>query len=156
MAGRALAGLLSSVDKRWQRFRFRSRLSIDLDWKGPLAWFVGDTYCVTRALLLTITASKHEEFVLARGIFEVQPLADRRWLPAAELSEFLTLPVIIPSNREWGERIYGPSLAKGLRGFLHPQARTFLRLTVYDLHGARLRSKPVELTILELEREEHR
>jgi hypothetical protein len=61
-----------------------------------------------------VVASKGEQFVIGTGTIEAQSLADRRWFVAADLSDHLGLPVNVPPNREWTDRIDGLALVKKL------------------------------------------
>jgi hypothetical protein len=140
----------------WQRVRFGARLEISLGWRPPLVYRVGGTAVFDRSVLLAIVSSKQSEFVLASGKIEAMSLADREWIEVCQLSKALTLPVVVPPNRRWMRQLSGRSLASNMTTKIGCDSRIFLRATVEDLHRTELRSRLIECSIGELERQDVR
>lgn len=140
----------------WSRHRFRPRLRIDLSWKSVQVWFPGMRTSRWRVVSLEVTASKSEEYVIAKGTIEASQRPPRSWRPVADLAEFLRLPVVIAANRRWDGSISGPTLADALSPlFPTVDAGTIhCRVILEDHFKTRVVSEPLPLTLPELRREE--
>ncbi len=153
---RPLQWVFELASKQWQQRRYGARVEIDLVWDLPVIIRIDDANPTWRAIRVVVTASKSDEFLVARGVIQAQSLADRRWFDAAQLSDFAALPVEVARNRQWQEEISGPALVQRLRGQMSHGSRLFIRVVVCDHHGSKLRSNRLETTLQELAREERR
>jgi hypothetical protein len=153
---REFAGPLRSLWSLWRGRRYGVRASIDLDWQHPIITSVPGPTHWWRAVALFVTAPKHEEFVVARGLIEAKTRRLARWKAVAELEDVLSLPHPVEASRQWEARISGPSLAKRLKALDLAQDEVRLRITVADWYGTKARGRDLTARISELEREEYR
>lgn len=155
-AGKLLGSVAPLLKGLWRRFRYGPRLVIELDWRGTGIHFVGGTNTLWRAILLRLTASKDEEFAVASGVVEARPAGARKWTAVGQLREFIPLPARVQPNREWEQRIDGPSVVKRLPPHLAAGELLELRVVAHDYHRGRVVSGVLTVTVAELQRERQR
>ena len=103
-----------------------------------------------RAITVTVTAPKGEESVIASGVVQTKN-AKGRWTDVSELDYG---PVVVEANRQWQGFVSGQSLVEKLKAALGPVSACQLRLIPQDHHESKVKSKPLEVSVSELLRED--
>ena len=156
LAGKAVGWLLTSGRSMWRRFRYGSRLSLALSWERPLIWALGERTQRWRAIELHITASKDEEFVLAKGHLEARKVGSWKWKSVENLENLLHLPIQVEKNRQSKKTIAGSSIATRLEGIFAQDEQVEIRIIAEDYHRSRAKSDVLVVTRAELLQEEIR
>lgn len=147
--------VLSVLDKVWQLARarkFRARVEGELGWDHSLIINLDGPNKKWRSLAFKVTASKTEEFVIAKGKIEAR--STDRWVEFVDLASELSLPITVDANRQWEGSIGGSTLVRALKASLGAVQTYQLRVVVEDNHGSKLRTNPIDATERELLREE--
>lgn len=155
ITGKAIGWIFASGRFFWRRFRYSSRLRLNLGWQRPLITVLGERSPPRwRAIELQATASKDEEFVLAKGVLEARKLGSWKWTFVEDLDKLLHLPMEIQKNRRLDARIDGCSIAKRLEGIYAKDQQIEFRILSEDYHHAKTTSDILLTTIAELLRED--
>jgi hypothetical protein len=162
MAGRTvqLETVVALFDRLWQfgasfwrLHRFRAHVRIALDWDYSIVIALYGPTKRWRAISVIVTASKTEEFVIAKGTVEAKDPRGR-WVSITDLEDALSFPIVVDANRQWQGTLSGSPLAEKLKAELGPVGTCRMRLILHDHHGSKLKSKPLEVMMSELRREE--
>ena len=154
LAGKAVGWLLTSGRSMWRRFRYGSRLSLALSWEGPLIYVLGERTKRWRAVELQVTASKDEEFIVAKGLLEGRKAGCGKWTSIESLENLLHLPIQVEKNRQSKVMIAGSSVAAKLEGIFTKDDQIKIRIIAEDYHHSQTRSDVLVVTLAELLREE--
>ncbi len=150
-----LEKLVGPATSAWQRHRFGARATIDLGWQRlPIITIPGPTPR-WRAIRLIVTASKKDEFVVAKGSVEAKAGTKKRPATVADLDDHLNVPFVVEPNRQWEGTISGSSLADKLRSHASSSGVVLLRLILEDLHKGKIRSGWLTVSLEELEKKEY-
>jgi hypothetical protein len=142
IAGKLLGMLRKPAVKLWRRFRYGSRASLELSWEHSPIVKLYERNPTWRALELTVIASKDEEFVIAEGTIEVRESGTKKWEILSPLADYITLPVDVPKNRPWKERLSAGTLAKTLRNRNPAVDAVEIRVTLKRLPSRERRNRP--------------
>lgn len=156
LAGKAAGWLLTLVRSMWRNFRYGSRLCLSLSWEGPGIYFLGKQIKQWRAIELKITASKDEEFVIAKGSLEGRKFGSSKWKAIDNLEEHIHFPIQVEKNRQSKEQIMGSSIAARLEDMFTKDEQIQIRFIGEDYHGSQTKSDVLVVTIPELLRVEFR
>lgn len=154
LGGKALDWLFSSGRFFWHRFRYGSRLILTLSWNRSPITVLGKNNHRWRAIQLQGTASKDEEFVLAKGFLEARELGLSKWISVEDLGNLLDLPLEIQKNRQVTARIDGSAIVKRLKGTFTEDQQIEIRIISEDYHHSRTTSATLVATLTELSKEE--
>ena len=152
--GKAAGWLFTLGRVLWRMFRYGSRTSLSLSWARPLITVLGERSSRWRAIELQATASKDEEFVLAKGCLEARKVGSWKWTLVENLDNLLHLPMEIQKNRQSDARIDGSSIANRLKGMFTKDQQIEIRIISEDYHRSKTTSDVLVVTITELLREE--
>lgn len=147
-----LTRLLPRTETMWRSFRYKARVRLELGWAGPSFYRLGDPISGTCTVRMIVTASRDEDFVIARGVVEARAHDAREWSVFSPLEEVRHLPETVPKNLEKAYALDGPYLAKGLRVALPGVSAVALRVRIEDYHRVKLTSDPLEVEVAELEK----
>lgn len=147
-----LTRLLPRTETLWRSFRYKARVRLELGWASPMIYFIGDPISATRTVQMIITASRDEDFIIARGVVEARAHDTQEWSVFCPLEDVRHLPETVPKNLEKGYALDGLFLAKGLRVALPGVSAVSLRVRIEDYHRVKLTSDPLEVDVAELEK----
>jgi hypothetical protein len=154
LGGKALGWLFSSGRFFWRRFRYGSWLSLTLSWNRLPITVLGKNNPHWRAIQLQGTASKDEEFVIAKGFLEARKLGSSKWISVEDLGNLLHLPMEIQKNRQVTARIDGSAIVKRLEETFTEDQQIEIRIISEDYHHSRTTSDALVVTLTELSKEE--
>jgi hypothetical protein len=144
--------LFSYAEKLWHRHRFGPRVDLELDWQFVPFGILGKPTTMWRAVRIIATAAKDRELVIASGYFEVRIKGANNFTQINDIAGSLKLPIHIDANRQEQYLFSGSSLAVGIYLQFKEVSLIEIGLNVQDYHHTRIVSKPLEITIAELER----
>lgn len=154
--GKTASFLGPYISKLWRKRRYRARASLALSWENMPIFFPGRPSLRWRAIMLTVVASKDEEFIIVEGDVQARSSGEKRWTTCAPLQELLQLPVEVAKNRTWSGRINGGALAASLSAHLQEAQRVEMRVQLSDPHRGTVKSDILPVDLSELRREETR
>jgi hypothetical protein len=144
--------LISPFSWIWRRLRFGPRVDLELTWKHPMMWFIGDPLDKWRGLEITVVAPKHEEFAVAKGAFDVRHRL--RWKRIGVIDEHISLPWVIDKNRADSRIVTGGAVADWITTTIGDADTASLRVTLADHHRLRATSASLTVSVAELRKKE--
>lgn len=151
-----LAGFIPNPSTLYRKVRYKGRVRLALGWRGAGIYFFDRPNKSWRTLDVIVTASRDENFVLARGSVEVRASGRREWSHAMPLADALQLPITVPQNLEETYRVDGELLAMHIRQILPSVESVSIRVRIEDYHRVGMVSDPLNMPVSELERTEVR
>jgi hypothetical protein len=139
-----------------RRRRFRAKAEIQMGWDHSPIFVLGDPYFEWRAIRLTVTASKDEEYVVATGWIQARSLEQRTWVDVFDLRNAMGMPFPVAQNRQHSCQVSGSSVACAIRAQLGHLSDAEIRVRIQDHHRQELRSNPIRVSVEELQKEEYR
>jgi hypothetical protein len=136
----------------WRKLRFGPRVELELTWKMPPIWFIGSPIDKSMGIQITVTAPKHEEYVVANGAFQIQ--RRWRWEQICLIDEMVSLPWVIAANRSGSHTVSGSSIANWIANTVGESETARVRVSLADYHRHRVNSEPLTVNLAELRREE--
>lgn len=150
LAGKAAGWLLTLVRSMWRKFRYGFRLSLSLSWEGPGSYVHGKQIKQWRAIELKITASKDEEFVIAKGSLEGRKMGSSKWKAIDNLEDHIHFPIQVEKNRQTTELVSGSPIAAKLQDIFAKDEQIEIRFIGDDYYGSQAKSDVLVVTIPEL------
>jgi|ERR1041385_1449544 hypothetical protein len=138
------------VSSLWRSHRYGARVELELGWAHSIVINLDGPDKRWRAVNVTVTAPKTEEYVIASGKVQAKK-AQGSWV---NVSDFGYADVVVEANRQWHGRIFGESLVKDLKAAVGSDSACRVRLVLHDHHGAKITSKPLDVALSDLLRVE--